>query len=186
MTDQIELSRRSLAGVALGLAATTAAPSLAQSRPRGPSALTTGSWMDQVKAQHRAIDGNFRNLKATTDAQMPRRTALLKQLADNLTAHSVAEEVVLYPAIAMKNDVPKSDELYMEQAHAKVILAELDKMPKRGPEFMTRLTALETAIKEHVADEESNAYPRLMQAASAAENATMTADFRMHFNKHIV
>ena len=187
MTDQT-VTRRSLAGLALGAAAVAATPAVAQMR-RGAMAMgnpTAGSWMDQVMAQHRAIDMLFMRLKQTRDNQMPMRTMLLKQLADTLTAHSVAEEVTLYPAIAQKNNVPKSDELYLEQSHAKVILNELDKMPKQGPAFITRLVALEAAIKEHVADEEGNAYPRLMAACSPAENAKMTADFRMHYQKHIV
>jgi hypothetical protein len=92
---------------------------------------------------------------------------------------------VLYPAIALKRDVGKSDELYMEQAHAKVMLTELDMLPKTGPDFLPKLIALETAIKAHVADEEGNAYPKLMRDASPAENAKMSADFRMHYNKHI-
>ena len=185
MTNTNEISRRSLAGLAAGVAATAAAPAFAQPRPP-VGGLTAGNWMDQVKAQHRAVDRLFMAIKATRDDQVPRRTALLKQLADALTAHSVAEETVLYPAIALMNNVPKSDELYMEQSHAKVMLNELDNMPKRGPEFLTRITALEAAIKEHVADEEGVAYPRLMQTASPAQNAKMSADFRMHFNKYLV
>lgn len=176
-----DFSRRALGGLAFAGAVAAATPAFAQ---RGMGSLTAGSWMDQVKAQHRAIDALFVQLKSSRAG--PQRTALLKRLADTLTAHSVAEEVVLYPAIAIEGDVPKSDELYIEQSHAKVMLNELDRLPKTGREFLPKLMALETAIKEHVADEEGNAYPKLMRQASAAENAKMSADFRMHYNKHIV
>lgn len=179
------ISGRALAGLAVGAAAASGAiPAIAQDR-RGMGSPTSGSWMDQVMAQHRMVDQLFAKLKATRDRDRGERTALLKTLAESLTAHSIAEETVLYPAIAMMNQTAKSDELYIEQSHAKVILAELDNMPKEGPEFLSRLGALEAAIKAHVADEEGNVYPRLMQTASPAQNAKMSDDFRKHFTKYV-
>ena len=68
---------------------------------------------------------------------------------------------------------------------AKVMVAELDAMPRTGPDFMPRLMALEAAIKAHVGEEENSQYPKLMRTATPAMNAKMTADFRREFTRYI-
>ena len=188
MTISTETTRRDLGALALGgIAAAAAAPAMAAPAMGMPSvgALTAGDWMAQVKAQHMAIDRQFAALKATRDGDTAGRTAGLKMLATLLTGHSIAEEVALYPGVAMKGDTAGSDQLYIEQQHAKVMVAELDNMPKTGPEFLARLTTLETALKAHVAEEEGQRYPALMRAATPAENAKMTADLRREFTRYI-
>ena len=190
MTDT-DMNRRSLGAAAVGIAAAAvAAPLAAQpmmmdgKMPRMPM-LTQGDWMAQVKAQHAAIDREFQMIKATRDSEMPKRMQHFKMLATLLTGHSIAEEVALYPGIAMNGDTAGSDRLYMEQQHAKVMVAELDNMPKSGPNFMPRLTALESAIKAHVAEEEGDLYPKLMRQASADMNQKMSMDFRKEFSRYM-
>lgn len=185
-----KLNRRSFTAVAMGGAAlaTAAAPAVAQrglGYGMGPRGLTSGDWMQQVKAQHLAIDRQFQVLKGLRGPA--RRAAELMTLKTLLTAHSIAEEVALYPGVAMNVSRGESDRLYKEQQDAKVALAEIDAllaMPGRDPEFLPRLTALEGAIKAHVAEEEGTAYPRLLRAAGPAMNAKMTRDFAMSFTRY--
>lgn len=190
MTD-MTVSRRMLGGLAAGAAAAgVAAPAAAQRsapmRMPSVSSLTAGDWMAQVKAQHMAIDAGFQRLKATRESDGRGRQAALMDLAGLLTGHSIAEQVALYPGVALvAGDRPGSDKLYMDQQHAKVMVAELMNLPMTGPEFMTRLTALEAAVKAHVADEEGREYPELMRAADRAMNEKMTADFRREFTKYM-
>lgn len=191
MTDAV-MNRRMLGSAAVGLAAAAvAAPAVAapmmhdMDRMARMPMLTQGDWMSQVKAQHQAIDREFQMIKATRDNQMDKRMQHFKMLATLLTGHSITEEVALYPGIAINGDVAGSDRLYMEQQHAKVMVAELDNMPKSGPDFMPRLTALESAIKAHVAEEEGDLYPKLMRQASADMNQKMSTDFRREFTRYM-
>lgn len=190
------LDRRKFGAMIVGgAAAAVAGPALAQRRrmPMGMnmgmtpvSALTAGDWMQQVRAQHREIDRHFAMLKNTRDRDAGMRDMHLKQLATVLTGHSIAEEVALYPGVAITGDRPGSDKLYMDQQHAKVMVAEIDAMPRMGPMFMERLTALEAAIKAHVAEEETQKYPQLMRTATREMNLKMTADFRREFTRYMV
>ncbi len=183
-----EVSRRNFAALAAGGTAVlvAAGPAVAQrGMGNGLGRLTGGDWMAQVRAQHRAIDAQFQVLKGLRGPA--RRTAELMTLKTLLTAHSIAEEVALYPGVAMKVSRSELDRLYKEQQDAKVTLAEIDAMlamPGRDPDFMPRLMALEAAIKTHVAEEESQAFPRLMRAATPQMNAKMSRDFAMAFTRY--
>ena len=185
-----QINRRALGASALGVAAAVTAPTFAQAAPpmdkmpRMPM-LSQGEWMTQVKEQHKEIVRHFELIKATTDRQMPQRMQYFKMLATLLTGHSIAEEVALYPGLAMVGDTAGSDKLYAEQSHAKVMVAELDAMPKSGPEFLTRLSTLQSAIMAHATDEETRLYPELLQKASPAMNQKMTTDFRKEFNRYM-
>lgn len=185
MTD---ISRRKFAAAAVaGLGVAATAPAIAQRRyppMAGAGGLTAGDWMNQVRAQHAAIDRQFQVLKRPLG--LGARRAGLMTLKTMLTAHSIAEETALYPGVVLMVDRGEGDRLYREQQEAKVMLAEIDNMMAMGRtgDFLGRLTALETAIKAHVAEEENDAYPRLMRAANPMMNAKMTADFRMSFNRY--
>lgn len=182
------VSRRMLGALAAGATASVAGAAMAQPRPTPPDvgALTAGDWMAQVKAQHAAIDAAFQRAKATRDNDAAGRTAALMDLAGLLTGHSIAEEVALYPGVALvANDRGGSDKLYVDQQHAKVMVAMIDNMPKTGPAFGVKIRELEDAVKAHVRDEEEREYPALMRAADAAQNAKMTADFRREFTKYM-
>ena len=184
MDDQ-GLSRRNLGGVGLGVAVAAATlPAMADAAP-APAALTAGNWMNQVKAQHAAISAGF---AATRGAKSPvAMKAAFRNLADLLTAHSIAEEVALYPGIAIEGDKASSDRAYQEQQEAKVLVARIDGAMMKGDRAtaMSTLATLEQAITAHVREEEDQWYPALMKKADARMNAKMTADFRRAFSRDI-
>ncbi len=57
-----------------------------------------GTWMNIFNPHHQNID---QLIQQTSDRDAERKTQLLKQLNGALTAHSVAEENVLYPAMSI-------------------------------------------------------------------------------------
>jgi hypothetical protein len=74
-----------------------------------------------------------------------------------------------------------SDQLYMEQAHAKVINADLELSPMGTADWLTKAQGLRTAILHHAKDEEEgDLFPKLMSAAGAA-NAQLTVDYAREF-----
>ena len=172
------LSRRTLGAAAMaGTALTAMREAVAQTDAGG------GDWMAMVQAHHLMIDATFKDLLATRDNQGAQRRALHLRLAYILTAHSVAEENVLYPALAMHGLKPGSDKLYHDQSQAKVLNAELDMAADKGnAAWLEKVRTLQAAITQHAKqDEEGDLYPKLRQAADAAENAKLTAAYRREF-----
>jgi len=172
--DNLNISRRTL-GVGLAGAAVVASMGDAANAAMAAG----GNWMDMVKAHHGMIVEQFDTVIA---APVAGRMPALKKLGYLLTAHSVAEENVLYPAIAAHGMAAQSDKLYIDQAHAKVGNAMLDMNPS-APDFTDKVRALKTAVLQHAkGDEEGDQFPKLMQTASAAENARMTKMYKMQFD----
>lgn len=194
MSESTQVSRRALGALGVGAAVAAAAvatPALAQ---RGPKAmvgagevrqLTRGNWMEQVKAQHQAIVAGLQRVKAARTA--PAMLAEFKRANVVLTGHSIAEEVVLYPGLAMIGAKPQSDQAYSEQQGAKVLAAMIDNSLTNGDmqTAATTLGQLEKALMDHVGGEEGSWYPTLMQKADAKMNAKMSADFAMHFTRYV-
>lgn len=136
----------------------------------------SGDWMEIVRTQHRAVDALFAKLVATQDPAT--RATLRSALADALTVHSVQEENVLYPALAMAGLRAEPQQLYAEQAQMKVLLAELDVLPNDHPNWGARVQNLRAIVQKHVADEEERIYPAFRAALTADQNVIVTARYR--------
>lgn len=154
---------------------------LAQTRSAG------GDWLAMVKAQHALVARTFDALLSNASDQglYARRDSIARTLSFQLTAHSVAEENVLYPALAMGGMLADADKLYMDQAHAKVMNAQLQfaSTPQRKEaEWLATAQALRTAVLEHATgDEEGRLYPRLHETLDARRNAMLTDAFEREF-----
>ncbi len=172
------LSRRSLGFAAVGVAALAAMrASVAEAQAAG------GNWFDMVKSHHALIAASLDRILATSDGQGAERAERLKHLGYLLTAHSVAEESVIYPALARMGMTAASDQLYMEQAHAKVGAADLEMSPKGGSEWLSKVSALKIAILHHAKDEEeADLFPKLIRAVGPEMNAKLTAAYARQFS----
>jgi len=75
-----------------------------------------------------------------------------------------------------------SDRLYMEQAQAKVVNADLGMSPAGTTVWLDHVSALKTAILHHAkVEEEADIFPRLMQSAGPALNAKLTRGYQQQF-----
>jgi hypothetical protein len=139
--------------------------------------------MDQVKAQHAAIDAGFAEVKRVNGVGA--KYGAFRRLAGLLAAHSIAEETSLYPGIDMKVGDPQFRKASHDQQEAKVLTNKIDNALAMGDlaTANTTLAQLEAAVKAHVAEEETQYYPALMRAADARMNNKMSADFRQQFTK---
>ena len=99
---------------------------------------------------------------------------MLQQLSYLLTAHSVAEENVLYPQLAFVGYPVDSSDLYLEQQFQKVGNAEIDSKAlqgETGPDFIDKVKKLQAVILEHAkAHEEDEYYPKLQAKLDPAQN----------------
>jgi len=175
-------SRRNALFLAAGAVAATMIPiesSFAQAMPSG------GAWMTMIQTQHKMIEATFEKLIGSGSATYLEQQRIQDVLSYQLTAHSVAEENVLYPMIAAKGMVPESDKLYLDQAHAKVMNAQLEMttLHKKGdPAWLDVAKKLQAAVLMHAKqDEEANLYPRLQAMLTAQENAEASALYEREF-----
>ncbi len=174
--SELTLSRRALAAGAAGLGA-----ALAMSEAVAQTAMAGGNWFDMVKRQHMMIVETFDRILATNDGQAAERSMMQKHLAYLLTAHSTAEENVIYPALARMGMTTASDQLYIEQAHAKVINADLGISPKGDAAWLQKVSDLKTALVHHAKDEEEDdLFPKLMSSAGPM-NAKLTELYAREF-----
>ena len=131
-------------------------------------------WLEIVKFEHRAADATFAKLLATTDRDVEQRAELRELLANLLTNHAIEEENVLYPALSMAGQRVETADLYREQAEMKIMLAELEVMPKNHPGWLERVRQLQQAVRQHVQAEETRIYPAMRARMSAEQNAMVT------------
>ena len=137
-------------------------------------------WLGLVKAHHQMLERAFDELIA---ADLAERPALYKRLAYLLTAHSVAEENAIYPALAMHGLQSDSDRLYLDQAHAKVMNAMLDMADDRlGDAWLQRAAELRSAVLAHAKqDEEGDLYPQLVAMIDLPTATKLSIAYRREF-----
>ena len=150
--------------------------------PARETAALKEDWLGLVKAHHQMLERAFDELIAEA-GDLSRRAVLFKRLSYLLTAHSVAEENVLYPALAMHGLQSESDRLYLDQAHAKVRNALLDMADdKLGEPWLRKVEELRDAVLDHAKnDEEGDLYPRLVAAIDMSTAAKLSAAYRREF-----
>lgn len=122
-------------------------------------------WLTMVKGHHEAISRSFDVLLDGTENARMQRESLLRALSFQMTAHSVAEENVIYPALALNGLVSEADRLYLEQAHFKVQMAMLNAVQAQQrdtAQWLAALRQLRDVVLTHARrDEEETLFPRL-------------------------
>ena len=174
------LDRRALlVGSAAALALAPFRESVAQATAQG------GDWLAIVKAQHKLISDLLNELISNTSASSAERQTDLKKLTVLLTAHSVAEENVLYPALAIHKFQIGSAELYLEQDAQKVLNSIINLQAESGgneSDVTQKLQELSRLIHSHaIGHEEMDLYPQLHDTASPSENALLTQKYQEFF-----
>jgi hemerythrin superfamily protein len=177
--DQV-LTRRNLGKLA---AVAAAATSIGLSGVAKAAEAMGDDWFATIKMQHREID---RRLMAVKNASTHMaRVAAFKSFAIYLTAHSVAEETSVYPAIAIKESDAAAKQLYHEQDDAEILVGRIenalamDEDAQIGP----MLDQLAMALHAHVDEEETQKFPALQSAADARLNARISTQFNATFNR---
>jgi hemerythrin superfamily protein len=120
-----------------------------------------------IKNDHRLFEKLFDRLKSGRGD----RQALLIEVAARLAAHSHAEEMKVYPALAeMKPGERREVEHGAEEHHeAEQMLHRLMAMEPDDPEFESGLARFVEAVQHHVQEEETELLPALRQAVDAAK-----------------
>ena len=119
---------------------------------RGAEAVESGDVIDLITADHREMERMFAALRENREG----RREGLRTLADLLAAHSLAEEVEVYPTF--RHDLPDEDvdHGYKEHAESYEALAALQRIDDvHSQAWEDALKDLEDVVSHHVEEEES-------------------------------
>lgn len=155
----------------------------AEARMRAQQYANRAPWLSLVLDHHQKIDVAFASVKSSSDVVS--RRAALKNLCALLTAHSVAEEGVIYPALSDNGENGHATMAYTEQAAAKMQLGLLDRMDLMSQDFEDKLGHLEGAVKHHVYQEEGNWFIDLVDAAPDADHEMIAVRYSEEYNRYM-
>ena len=133
-----------------------------------------------ILEQHRQIEALFQ--KARIASGLGAQEAV-EELAILLSAHSMAEEAVVYPEISDHSGKAHASMAYEEHAMAKVQLAALQKLDPDTKEWHEKLDHVESAVQQHVYQEEGSWLPDVIRYAPVSERQRMSTEYREYFGR---
>lgn len=144
------------------------------------AAAEPGDWLSVALDHHDMIREAFATAASaqTADDQI----AALKSLAAVLNGHSLAEEVVLYPALAKAHEKGHAMSAYTQQTTAKMEMAELERLQPGSSDWSEQLHKIQEAVLHHIYEEEGNWFIDLKE--SAPEQAFLTKRFKEEFQRY--
>jgi hemerythrin superfamily protein len=96
-------------------------------------------------------------------ADPAQRRDMVETVIAELMRHSVAEEMYVYPA--MKEHLPDGESSVQHdvEEHQELVevMKQLEDIDSADPRFLATLSRLETVLRDHVSDEESDQFPML-------------------------
>jgi hemerythrin superfamily protein len=158
----------------------------AEARRKAEELARGHQWLAHIIAHHKAIEQCFADALSATDADSRRQA--MKQLARLNTGHSIAEEVTVYPALVEYNGAiggkMQAAIAYEEQQMAKIQAAMLEKLDPTSEEWRTKLKHIQSAVQQHVYEEEGHRFAELAEALPPAESARLSRRYTEEFERY--
>ncbi|MFD9304820.1 hemerythrin domain-containing protein [Streptomyces sp. NPDC060048] len=127
-----------------------------------------GDVIEELITDHREVEELFTKIEGLPSGDA-RRKVFADKATMELVRHSVAEEAYLYPAV--REHLPGGDALadkeLEDHAAAERTMKDLEGCGAADPRFDPLISELMGDVREHVADEEGNLFPRLRSMCSA-------------------
>jgi hypothetical protein len=152
-----------------------------EARAKARAAAGTDDWLALILEHHVQIEGAFVAVRAARD--LPSRLVAQKELAILLTAHSNAEETVIYPALVHFGHKIHGMAGYTEQAGAKANMGELEYLDPMSQDYLDKLEHIRGAVAYHMYEEENDRFLDLKKLAPA-EQQRLTQRFREEFTRY--
>jgi hypothetical protein len=156
--------------------ATMRADATEQSR----AAAEPSDWLSLALQHHDQIRSAFESARKAPAGGA--RISAMKGLAVVLNGHSLAEEIVLYPALTLVEKAKHADKAYAEQKAAKIEMAELERIDPTSKDWLEKLNAICDAVLQHMAEEESTWFLEIK--ANANDQAGLTARYKEEFDRY--
>lgn len=119
-----------------------------------PDIRSTGDVVDYLKAQHATIRELFTEVLDAAGAET--RDQAFTRLRAMLAVHETAEEMVVHPRVRRKigGGAQIVDERLAEEHDAKVLLRDIEQLPRDSAEFSKAVIHLQAAVLKHAEAEE--------------------------------
>lgn len=153
----------------------------AKAREKALAFAKPDDWLGLILEHHDRIEAAFAAVVAASPG--PSRQTALESLALMLTAHSNAEESVIYPALARAGHDVHALEGYKEQAQAKIKMADLERQDPTLQAFLDALDQIRGAVAHHMYEEENGRLLDVKQLP-AAEQQEITRRYRQEFDRY--
>jgi hemerythrin superfamily protein len=129
-----------------------------------------GDVIQELTTDHREVEALFAQIEALPTGHPERRT-LVSAAIKELVRHAEAEEAYLYPAYrrALSDGDRIADMEIEEHAEAERTMKELENLPAEDARFDPLTDKLIREIRAHVAEEESDIFPRFAAASTPDE-----------------
>jgi hemerythrin superfamily protein len=131
---------------------------------------------DIIRMDHQKVNVLFGELENSNDPQKIQE--YFGQIYKDLSAHSEAEEQVVYPAVRPFYGQDNTQELYDEQAQMKVMLDEIKGLSPSSAMFKDRVRALKDMVMDHVRQEESTMFAAIRNNCSSEQSEQMATAFK--------
>jgi len=154
-----------------------------EARGKARAAAEPGDWLSQILDHHEEIEDAFAATRAASTAEA--RRAAEKHLGVLLNGHAMAEEAVIYPALAQDGKQGHANMAYTEQAAAKMQLAALETLDPMSQNYLDKLGHLEGAVKTHVYQEESDWFPYMKAFAPSETQSRATLRYNEEYGRYI-
>ncbi|RYX95446.1 MAG: hemerythrin domain-containing protein [Comamonadaceae bacterium] len=154
-----------------------------KARAEAMSRASPDDWLTLVIAHHEELEARFAAVKAAANASD--RIAAQKALALLLTGHVVAEENVLYPALALDKHKVHAELGYNEQAAVKIQMHALEKLAPMSQDYLDKLEHIRGAVVFHMYQEESSWFLDLNKDLPASEQLKLTQRYREEFEQYV-
>ena len=118
-----------------------------------------------LKADHRKVEELFAEFEAATGAA--KKQALVEKICTELSAHTVIEEEIFYPACRGKVEGDLLNEGYVEHDGSKMLIAELIASAPNEEFYDAKVKVLSEQIEHHVHEEEKRSTGIFSQAQAA-------------------
>lgn len=153
-----------------------------EARNKAQAVAAPGSWLAEILAHHRKIEALF---DAVEIAETPAgRQRAQKDLAFLLTAHSIAEEAAVYPALAADKQVGHAELAYQEQSAAKMEMGLLERLDPMSQDYLDKLGHIRGAVTHHIYSEEGTWFLQLAEDVGPDEQDRITARYREEFERY--
>lgn len=155
----------------------------AEARRKATAAALPGGWLEMILDHHVQIESAFAAVKAANTPQA--RRAAQKWLAILLNGHAIAEEAVIYPAMASHAEKGRAELAYQEQAAAKGETAALEELEPMSEDYNDKLEHIRGAVAHHMFEEEGNFFTTLQEKASPETLARLDRRYAEEFERYV-
>ncbi len=126
-----------------------------------PTISSAGDVVDYLRSQHQTIRELFTQTLDAPDAAT--RDEAFTRLRTMLAVHETAEEMVVHPRVRRKIDGGEEivKERLAEEHDAKVLLRDIEDLPRDSAEFSKALIHLQAAVLKHAEAEEELEFTKL-------------------------